>query len=133
MDGMRISIDRRAVESFGAMLRDAGVPFEHAESRPKIGEVYCSTGDILTIASDASWPAVVATVLIAWIHGLRNRKAIITTKDHQVVHVETSGMSADDVSRLLADAKSLMILELPENKVDPICLGPPTSPEDDAA
>lgn len=114
---LSIQVMTGADDTFCNMLTDAGVEF--TKRPPLRGVIVMSAGDTLdivqNIASNAAWPAAIATVLVAWIKSKNSRKAIFTTKDNEVHHA-FEGMSPDEIERLVKQSRDIMAIDTAPQK-----------------
>jgi hypothetical protein len=61
--------------------------------------------EVMQAVGNAAMRGALATVIVAYINARRSRKAIITTNENTVVHVE--GISTEEIEWILTHAKNL--------------------------
>ena len=62
--------------------------------------------------------APVATVLVAWLKKQRSRKIIVKLKDNNIVHIEATAFSADEIEKLLEQARSVAVIQTEKDEDD---------------
>jgi hypothetical protein len=101
-------------QSFKVMAKENGIVYEERKLIP--GAMYAS-GDaikILQVISDSGPWLAIAWVLVTWLKQKATRKAMITTKKKEVIHLE--GYSIDDVAKFLEQSDHVNILDTKPKK-----------------
>jgi len=101
-----------AADSFRPMLNDSGIEFQELELFAKSQAVAAGATVVEILQAGAPYAASLAAVLVAWFRGRAKRHVYITVKDNEV-KILTQNMSASDVSKMLADAKDISIVQIP--------------------
>jgi hypothetical protein len=103
---MVISLLGVGSDSLLTELDAAGI--QYIRLRPESGQVM-NAGEWIEIAKATAPYAAVAAVLVAWIRARASRKVIVTLEDNKVL--QTEGMSASEIERLLPLAKTIAAAE----------------------
>lgn len=120
MEEQRIEISyfKNGSADFFRMLEDENISFKKIKNFPD-GTIVASgeTIEIINAIGGASIVPSLATIIVTWLKTRASRKAIVTTKDNKIVHLE--GYSEKEVSIILDKTRNLTIAQ--------------TKPDDDGA
>lgn len=107
MSQLRISLaSRHGRAEFFSLLQEYNVDFMVLKGLPE-GGIFAS-GEMLQITGAL---APFAAVIVAWLKNRRAHKVILQLKDNNIIHMEATAYSVDEVTKLLEQARSVAVIQ----------------------